>query len=98
MVQKVLFLVNRLHFKKMTTVIPIKRLWLFLKNKVLTTFEPCPEINKAYKKRSLRIHSDKQANQKTPIPADVCDTLFNDLTRARDHLKEDEHQDRVGLD
>lgn len=41
MVQKVLFLANTLHFKKMTTVISIKRLWVFLKNKVFTTFEPC---------------------------------------------------------
>ena len=41
MVQKALFLVNTSPFKKMTTVIPIKRLWLFLKNKVFTTFEPC---------------------------------------------------------
>ncbi len=41
MVQKVLFLVSTSHFKKMTITIPIKGLRMFLKTKVLTTFEPC---------------------------------------------------------
>jgi hypothetical protein len=45
MAQKVLFLVNTSRFKKITIVIPIKGLWLFLKNKVFTTFEPCLIFN-----------------------------------------------------
>ena len=58
MVQKVLFLVNTSHFKKMTTVIPIKRLQLFLKNKVFTTFEPfrlMPERKQGLKKREVMV-------------------------------------------
>ena len=37
MVQKLLFLVNTSHFKKVTIGILIKGLWLFLKNIVFTT-------------------------------------------------------------
>lgn len=44
------------------------------------------EINKAFKKRALRIHPDKQASQQIKIPAELCNTLMLDITRARDHL------------
>lgn len=57
------------------------------------------EINKAFKKRALRIHPDKQAFQQIKIPAELCNTLLSDVTRARDHLlKGEENIPGSGID
>lgn len=44
------------------------------------------EINKAYKKRLLRVHPDKQRNLEQPIPKKIALILTNDATRAKDYL------------
>ena len=48
------------------------------------------EIKKAYRKRTLRIHPDKQAIYDKPIPAEDCTTLMSDAELARDYLLNNE--------
>ena len=44
------------------------------------------EIQKAYKKRALRFHPDKQYGESQPIPIEICNELMNDIQRARDDM------------
>lgn len=44
------------------------------------------EIQRAFRKRALRFHPDKQHHFPKPIPVQTCNILMQDLVRARDHL------------
>ncbi len=48
------------------------------------------EIKKAYYKRSLRFHPDKQSSYPHPIPEEICNVLMNDIALARDYLSNGE--------
>ncbi len=48
------------------------------------------EIKKAYRKRTLRIHPDRQGQYDTPIPAEDCTILMSDAVLARDYLLNNE--------
>ena len=44
------------------------------------------EIQKAYKRRAVRFHPDKQLSQNPPIPTQICNILMNDIVLARDYM------------
>lgn len=44
------------------------------------------EIRKAYQKRALRFHPDRQPHLSPKIPVEICNVLMNDINRAREHL------------
>lgn len=44
------------------------------------------EISRAYRRRILRFHPDKQASHSLAIPNEIGCILINDLTQAKDHL------------